>query len=93
LSNQDKDQATLRRKVGAAWEDLERRVEAGVQKALSRALAPIVTQVGDLRARVEKLGAKLEEVARTRLSARNGEPQSRDKSPGPGPGHGKTTDH
>ena len=67
MAAQDKDPATLRGKVTAAWEDLEKRVEAGVQKAASRALAPLIQQVTELRSRVEKLANRLEDVARTRL--------------------------
>lgn len=74
MAAQDKDPATLRAKFTAAWEDLERRVETGVQKAASRALAPLLQQVSDLRSRVEKLATKLEDVARTRLG----------KAPAPG---------
>ena len=77
-----KDSATLRAKMTAAWDDLEKRVEAGVQKAASRALAPLLQQVTDLRSRVEKLATKMEDVARTRLglgSKDKDAPASKDK--------------
>lgn len=76
-----KDSATLRAKM-TAWDDLEKRVESGVQKAASRALAPLLQQVSDLRSRVEKLATRMEDVAgRLGLGGKDGKdaPAAKDK--------------
>ena len=50
--------------------ELERRVDEGVKTAVARAVGPIIAEIDALRTRLDRLGARIEEQARTRTQRR-----------------------